>query len=117
VTDTAGGSAQGTVRFCRSRNRGRRCTRPLDHPGLHRHRGIMWAEAAADPLRCDGTGLAGRSAATLPDGWPDGRALCPICHRFVALDDGVLAPHDTSDPGEPETEALRRRDWFNTIGW
>ena len=37
-----------TVRFCTSRNQGRRCTRHLDHPGLHRHRTIMWADATAD---------------------------------------------------------------------
>ena len=74
------------VRFCRSRNGGRRCTRHLGHAGLHRHRTIMWADAAADPAHCPGSGEPGTPAAPLADGFPDGRAMCPVCHRFVALD-------------------------------
>ncbi|MEV5071234.1 hypothetical protein MRBLMI12_002859 [Microbacterium sp. LMI12-1-1.1] len=106
------------VRFCRSRSAGRRCTRPLGHAGLHRHRTIMWTDAGADPARCPGSGERGTPAATLADGFPDGRALCPVCHRFVELDgDSRLVPHDTSDDGEPDAEIRRRREWFNTLGW
>ena len=106
-----------TVRFCRSRNDGRRCTRPLDHPGLHRHRAIMWTDAAADPARCTGSGDPGEPAAVLADGWPHGRALCPVCHRFVPLEDGRLTSHETSDPHETDAETTRRREWLNTHGW
>ena len=105
------------VRFCRSRSAGRRCTRPLDHPGLHRHRTIMWTDAAADPAGCPGSGRPGEPAAPLDDGWPHGRALCPVCHRFVPLAGGLLAEHTTSDEGEPDAEASRRREWLNTHGW
>jgi hypothetical protein len=108
----------GTVRFCRSRNGGRRCTRPLDHPGLHRHHAIMWADAAADPSRCAGSHAPGAPAAALADGWPDGRGLCPLCQRFVPLEPhGALTEHDTSDAAESDAEASRRREWFNTHGW
>ena len=107
-----------TVRFCRSRNAGRRCTRPLDHPGLHRHRAIMWTDAAADPSLCASSHAPGTPSAALEDGWPDGRALCPLCHRFIPLEaDRVLAEHDTSDPAEPDAEASHRREWLNTHGW
>ncbi len=105
-----------TVAFCRSRNQGRRCTRPLDHAGLHRHRTIMWTDASADPLRCAGSGRPAEPAALSPDGYPHGRALCDVCLRFVPLQDGRLVEHDTSDPGEPAAEAQRRRDWFNAAG-
>ena len=106
------------VRFCRSRNSGRRCTRPLAHPGLHRHRTIMWTDAAADPPRCSGSGAAGEPAARLADGFPDGRALCPVCLRFVELtDDGLLVEHDTTDATETDAAARRRREWFNEHGW
>lgn len=56
------------------------------------------------------------AAATLPDGYPDGRALCPHCLRLVALDDGRLEPHDASDEAEPDTEIARRREWMNQLG-
>jgi len=106
------------VRFCRSRSGGRRCTRPLDHPGLHRHRTIMWTDASADSPRCPGSGEPGRPAPLLPDGYPAGRALCPACLRFVTLDEaGRLLPHDTSDETETDAEAERRREWFNVHGW
>jgi hypothetical protein len=106
------------VRFCRSRSAGRRCTRPLDHAGLHRHRTIMWTDAAADPARCPGSGEHGTPAAALADGFPDGRTLCPVCQRFVELDvDGRLVPHDTSDDSETDAEIRGRREWFNTYGW
>ena len=106
------------VRFCHSRNGGRRCTRPLGHAGLHRHRTIMWADAAADPAHCPGSGEHGTPAAPLPDGYPDGRAMCPVCHRFVPLDaDARLAPHDTTDESETDAETRRRQEWFNVHGW
>ncbi|MBW9108227.1 hypothetical protein [Microbacterium ureisolvens] len=105
------------VHFCRSRNGGRRCTRPLDHAGLHRHRTIMWTDAGADPARCRGSGEPGSPAATLADGFPDGRALCPVCLRFLPLDDGRLPAHDTSDTAETDAETRRRREWFNAYGW
>ncbi|MFE7845201.1 hypothetical protein ACFUTX_08420 [Microbacterium sp. NPDC057407] len=114
-----GGIADGprTMSFCRSRNQGRRCTRPLDHRGLHRHRTIMWTDAAADPPRCPGSGAPGHAAAPLPDGFPHGRALCRRCLRFVPLDTaGNLVEHETSDPKESDIEAERRREWFNTAG-
>ncbi|MGN8553699.1 UNVERIFIED_CONTAM: hypothetical protein OHV15_14050 [Microbacterium sp. SLM126] len=104
------------VRFCHSRNLGRRCTRPLHHAGLHRHRTIMWADAASDPARCPGSGAAAAPAAPSADGYPHGRGLCAHCLRFVPLDDGHLVAHETSDPGESADEAARRRDWFNTAG-
>ncbi|WES65112.1 hypothetical protein P0L94_03330 [Microbacter sp. GSS18] len=106
------------VRFCRSRNEGRRCTRTLDHAGLHRHRTIMWTDAGADPARCPGSGASGAPAAPLADGWPHGRALCGVCHRFVELDaGGAVTEHDTFDPGEPADADARRREWLNTFGW
>jgi hypothetical protein len=111
-------SSPGVVRFCRSRNDGRRCTRPLDHPGLHRHRAIMWSDATADVPRCPGSGEPADPAARLTDGFPDGRALCPTCLRFIDLtDDGRLVSHDTSDPDESDAAASRRQDWLNTHGW
>ncbi|MET0297102.1 MAG: hypothetical protein ABW024_06845 [Microbacterium sp.] len=102
------------VQFCRSRSEGRRCTRPLDHPGLHRHRTIMWSDAGADAPRCPGSGGAAAPAAPLADGWPHGLALCPTCLRFVPLEDGLLVDHDTSDPAD---DLGRAREWFNTRGW
>ena len=110
-------AAAPVMRFCRSRNGGRRCTRPLDHRGLHRHRTIMWADAAADAPRCPASGEQAEPAAPLADGYPDGRALCPACVRFVPLDEtGRLQPHDTSED-ETDAEARRRREWFNVHGW
>lgn len=103
-----------TMRFCTSRSGGRRCTRPLDHPGLHRHRTIMWTDAAADPARCPGSGLPAQPAEALADGYPHGRALCETCLRFVPLEDGLLVTHDASDTGESDLEVERRREWFNT---
>ncbi|WP_194398076.1 hypothetical protein [Microbacterium atlanticum] len=108
----------GVVQFCRSRNHDRRCTRPLDHPGLHRHRAIMWTDAAADPPRCSGSGAPGEPAALLADGYPGGRALCPVCLRFVELDGASrLVEHDSSDEAETRTETERRRAWINAHGW
>lgn len=78
----------------------------------------MWTDAAADPPRCPGSGEQAHPAPPLPDGYPDGRALCPACLRFIARDDdGRLEPHETSDASETVAEAERRRDWFNAFGW
>ena len=105
------------VRFCRSRNHGRRCTRPLDHPGLHRQRTIMWTDAAADPPRCLGSGTPATPAAPDADGYPHGRGLCTVCLRFVAITDGQLTEHDTDDAEEPADDEARRRAWLNEHGW
>lgn len=77
----------------------------------------MWTDAAADPSRCPGSGRPGEPAAPLDDGWPQGRALCPVCHRFLPLEAGLLAEHTTSDEGETDAEASHRREWLNTHGW
>jgi len=106
------------VSFCRSRNAGRRCTRPLGHAGLHRHRTIMWTDAGADPARCPGSGEPGTPAALLADGFPAGRALCRRCLRFVRVtEDGRLVDHDTTDEDETDAEARHRQEWLNTYGW
>jgi hypothetical protein len=104
------------IAFCRSRNDGRRCTRPLGHPGLHRHRTIMWTDASADPPRCPGSGQRAAPATPLPDGFPHGRGLCRECLRFIGIVDGALAVHDTADPDETADEAHHRREWFNRAG-
>lgn len=102
------------VRFCRSRSQGRRCTRPLDHAGLHRHRTIMWTDAGADAARCPGSGESASPAQTLDDGWPHGQGLCPTCLRFVEIADGRLVEHDTAGD---EHDAARTGEWFNSHGW
>ncbi len=78
----------------------------------------MWADAADDPARCPGSGEPGTPAAPLADGYPDGRAMCAVCHRFIALDaDARLVPHDTADESETDAETRRRQEWFNVHGW
>lgn len=78
----------------------------------------MWTDATADPAGCPGSGEPGEPADRLTDGYPDGRALCPTCLRFVALTDaGTLEDHDTSDPDESDAEAAHRQEWLNTHGW
>ncbi|MDT0179923.1 hypothetical protein Q9S36_06820 [Microbacterium sp. ARD31] len=105
------------VQFCRSRRQSRRCTRRLGHPGLHRHRSVMWSDAGADASRCSGSGQAGSPAAALPDAWPHGRAMCDRCHDFVELTaEGRLVAHD-ADTRHPDDELRRRQEWFNTVGW
>ena len=106
------------VRSCASRQGGRRCTKKAGHAGLHRNQGRLWSELGADPLHCPGSGEPGTSAETLPDGFPDGRALCSHCLRFIALDPaGRLVDHDTSDPHETDSEIEHVREWMNTHGW
>lgn len=76
----------------------------------------MWMDAAADPPRCPGSGTVAHAAPRAADGYPHGRGLCPVCLRFLLLEDGRLTEHETSDPDETEEEAARRREWFNTSG-
>jgi hypothetical protein len=104
------------MRFCRSRNAGRRCTRELGHRGLHRSRTILWTDAGADEPRCQGSGAVADAAPTLPDGFPAGRALCPHCLGFVGLDANRLREHDTAD-GHSDSETEQRAEWFNRHGW
>lgn len=103
----------GVMQFCRSRRAGRRCTRELGHPGLHRSRTIMWTDAGADPALCPGSGTPGSPAPLLPNGFPGGRALCSQCLGFVVIDSaGRLESHETwSGDGDD------RSDWFNVHGW
>ncbi|MCR2784542.1 MULTISPECIES: hypothetical protein [unclassified Microbacterium] len=108
--------SDGVVRFCRSRSNDRRCTRPLEHPGLHRHRTIMWSDATADPARCAGSGEVGTPVAAMPEGYPHGRALCRRCFTFVPLVDERLAEHDAAPADESDAEIAARRAWFNTLG-
>lgn len=106
-------------RLCLSRRHGEICTRPAGHAGLH-HRvgtGLMWSERDADDPRCPGSGTAGEPAPLADDGYPDGRALCPVCWAFVELHDGRLSEHDTWRGDPTRAEADRRRDWFNAHGW
>lgn len=106
------------TRSCPSRNAGRRCTKPAGHAGLHRNQGLLWSDTGADPLRCPASGSPAAPAATLPDGFPGGRALCEHCLRFIPLDaGGRLLEHDTSDPDESEAELAHQREWFNSHGW
>lgn len=78
----------------------------------------MWSAVEADPPRCPGSGGTGEPAVALDDGFPGGRALCPHCLRFVALDGtGRLIEHETSDPGESDADRAQAREWFNTHGW
>jgi hypothetical protein len=78
----------------------------------------MWTDAAADAARCQGSGEPGRPAERLPDGYPEGRALCERCLRFIDLEaENRLVKHDTADETETDAEAARRREWFNAHGW
>lgn len=77
----------------------------------------MWSDAQADPPRCPGSGTAGEAAARLADGFPGGRALCPVCTGFVALEDGALARHDAFRGTTDAAEARHRAEWFNSVGW
>jgi len=110
-------SASEPMRFCRSRDAGRRCTRALGHRGLHGHRSVMWTDAGADGPECPGSNALGVAASLLPSGFPRGRALCGACLGFVAIDeDDRLVRHDTWGAAA-EAEAGERAEWFNTFGW
>lgn len=107
-------------RLCLSRRNGEICTRDEGHRGLHHRRGgaLLWTDLQADPPACSAGGLAAEPARELPDGFPDGRAVCPVCWAFVPLDDGGrLSPHDTWRGDATRDEADRRREWFNAHGW
>ncbi|MDQ1076028.1 MULTISPECIES: hypothetical protein [Microbacterium] len=107
-------------RLCLSRRNGEICTREAGHRGLHHRRGghLLWSEAQADPPECAGAGAPAEPAVTLADGFPGGRALCPVCWGFVPLDDaGRLLAHDTWRGDPTREEADRRRVWFNAHGW
>lgn len=106
-------------KLCLSRRNGEICTREAGHRGLHHRRGgrLLWSDLQADPPECAGAGTPAEAAPPLPDGYPAGRALCPVCWAFVDLKDGRLAPHDSWRGDESRGEADRRREWFNTVGW
>lgn len=100
------------------------CTRPAGHAGLHNRMGTgqMWSDREADPPACPGSGTAAAPAPALPDGFPGGRALCPVCLDFVTLtgavtDAGALVAHETFRGASDPDEAQHRADWFNTFGW
>ncbi|AZC15270.1 hypothetical protein [Microbacterium sp. ABRD28] len=105
--------------WCRSRSAGAVCTRPTGHPGLHNRVGTgkMWSDAAADPPWCGGSGTRTSAAPSLPGGFPHGRAVCPVCWGFVALEDGVLEDHDAFAGPVDDRDAADRAAWFNTYGW
>lgn len=106
-------------KLCLSRRNGEICTREDGHRGLHHRTGgrLLWSELQADPPECAAAGEAAEPAQTLPDGYPGGRALCPLCWAFVTPTDGVLAPHDSWRGDDTREEADRRREWFNSFGW
>lgn len=106
--------------WCFSRRGGVICSRPPGHAGLHNRRGTgaMWADRDADPPRCEGSRADAVAAATLSDGFSDGRAPCPVCTAFVPLTaDARLATHDAFRGAETDAEAAARAAWFNTHGW
>jgi hypothetical protein len=106
-------------RLCLSRRNGEICTREDGHRGLHHRTGgrLLWSDLQADPPECTGAGMPAESAPTLADGFPGGRAVCPVCWAFVPPLNGVLAPHDSWRGDETREEADRRREWFNSFGW
>ncbi len=107
-------------RLCLSRRNGEICTREDGHRGLHHRTGgrLLWSDLQADPPECPGAGSAASPAATLDTGFPDGRAVCPVCWAFVEVTaEGTLAPHDSWRGDESRQEADRRREWFNAFGW
>lgn len=102
----------------------------------------MWSDADADPPECAGAGRTARRARPLANGFPRGRALCPVCDAFVPLtgtsgdgrsadgqgvdastaesaasDVGMLSPHPAFRGAANEREARLRAEWFNTHGW
>lgn len=77
----------------------------------------MWSDREADAAACPGAGTAAEPARALPDGLPEGRALCPECWGFVPLTGGLLAPHDAFRGAVDDIEAADRAAWFNEHGW
>jgi hypothetical protein len=53
----------------------------------------------------------------LPDGFPFGRGMCPVCTGFVELADGRLERHDAFRGTTDAAEGEARAQWFNTVGW
>lgn len=108
-----------TALWCRSRRGSALCTRPRGHAGLHNRLGTsqMWSDAQADPPRCAGSGEPAEAAPSLPDGFPFGRGMCPVCTGFVALADGRLERHDAFRGTTDAAEGEARAQWFNTVGW
>lgn len=107
-------------RLCLSRRNGEICTREDGHRGLHHRTGgrLLWSDLQADAPECPGGGSPAEPAPTLDDGFPDGRAVCPVCWAFVELTaESALAPHDSWRGDESREEADRRREWFNAFGW
>ncbi|MDU0327072.1 hypothetical protein RWH43_09925 [Microbacterium sp. KSW2-21] len=107
-------------RLCLSRRNGEICTRENGHRGLHHRKGgrLLWNDLQADPPACSGAGTEAEPAPTLDDGFPDGRAVCPVCWAFVELTvEGTLSAHDSWRGDESRAEADHRRDWFNAFGW
>ncbi len=107
-------------RLCLSRRNGEICTREDGHRGLHHRTGgrLLWSDLQADPPACAGAGTPAAPAPALPDGFPHGRAVCPVCWAFVTLDDnGALSAHDSWRGDESRAEADQRREWFNAYGW
>ena len=80
--------------------------------------GQMWSDRQADPPECRGSSTSAVPAPRLADGFPAGRALCPVCLDFVAVTDaGALVVHDTFRGASSPHEARERAEWFNTFGW
>ncbi|MDQ1084888.1 MULTISPECIES: hypothetical protein [Microbacterium] len=106
-------------KLCLSRRNGEICTRENGHRGLHHRTGgrRLWSDVQADPPACPAVGTPVEPAPRLADGFPGGRALCPICWAFVMPVNGVLSAHDSWRGDETRDEADRRREWFNSYGW
>ena len=107
-------------KLCLRRRNGEICTRENGHRGLHHRTGgrLLWSDAQSDPPECPGAGSPAEAAPTLPDGYPGGRAVCPICWAFVTRSvEGTLEPHDSWRGDESRAEADGRREWFNSFGW
>lgn len=77
----------------------------------------MWSDAQADPPVCSGSGTPAVPAPRLADGFPGGRALCPVCTGFVPVAAGALSRHDAFRDPADRADAEHRAEWFNTIGW
>ena len=107
-------------RLCLSRRQGEICTREKNHRGLHHRRGgsMLWSDLQADPPECPASGTPAEAAPVLADGYPGGRALCPVCWAFVLRRaDGTLRRHRSWRGDATRADADRRRAWFNTHGW
>ncbi len=105
--------------LCLSRRDGEICTRRAGHAGLHNRTGssILWSDVNADLPRCAGSGATATAAQALTNGFPHGRAICPVCFAFVTLEGGELAEHDSWRGDPSREEADQRREWMNTHGW